>query len=217
MLRLAPDSRNRLLDAALKVIRTKGYSATRVEEICAAAGLSKGSFFHHFESKEALAVAAAEYWSQITGELFLAAKYHTLDDPLARLLAYLDFRRSLVHGDLPEWTCLVGTMAQETYTTVPEIREACDRSIRGHADTLVADITAAKKLHAPDADWSPKSLALHTQVVLQGAFVVAKAHGDARVATDAIDHLRRYFELLFPIPRTHSKSKSKNKRKKKSR
>nr|MBP8300166.1 TetR/AcrR family transcriptional regulator [Planctomycetota bacterium] len=141
MLRLAPDSRNRLLDAALKVIRTKGYSATRVEEICAAAGLSKGSFFHHFESKEALAVAAAEYWSQITGELFLAAKYHTLEDPLARLLAYLDFRRSLVHGDLPEWTCLVGTMAQETYTTVPEIREACDRSIRGHADTLVADIT----------------------------------------------------------------------------
>ena len=65
--------------------------------------------------------------------------------------------------------------------------------------------------------WVADHLALHTQVVLQGAFVVAKAHGDARVATDAIDHLRRYFELLFPIPRTHSKSKSKNKRKKKSR
>ncbi len=211
MPRVSPESRNRLLDAALKVIRTKGYAATRVEDICEEAGLSKGSFFHHFESKEALAVAAAEYWSQITGGLFASARYHAHEDPLDRVLAYIDFRRTLVRGELPEWTCLVGTMAQETYATSPGIRDACDRSIRGHADTLVADITAAKQRHAPDADWSPASLALHTQVVIQGAFVVAKAHGDARVATDAIDHLKRYFELLFQRPRAHPPRRKKEK------
>lgn len=211
MPRVSPESRNRLLDAALQVIRTKGYSATRVEDICEAAGLSKGSFFHHFESKEALAVAAAEYWSELTGGLFASAHYHQHEDPLDRVLAYIDFRRSLVRGELPEWTCLVGTMAQETYATNPGIREACDRSIRGHADTLVADIAAAKQRYAPEADWSPRSLALHTQVVIQGAFVVAKAHHDPRVATDAIDHLKRYFELLFQRPRTHSTRSKKEK------
>ena len=47
-------SRKKLLDASLHVIRSKGYEATTVDDICAAAGLSKGSFFHHFKSKDDL-------------------------------------------------------------------------------------------------------------------------------------------------------------------
>jgi TetR/AcrR family transcriptional repressor of nem operon len=45
-------SKTRLLDAALTVIRTKGYAATTVDDICHAAGVTKGSFFHHFKSKD---------------------------------------------------------------------------------------------------------------------------------------------------------------------
>ena len=51
-------STQKLLDAAVHVIRSKGYSAARVEDICAEAGLTKGAFFHHFASKEACAAAA---------------------------------------------------------------------------------------------------------------------------------------------------------------
>ncbi len=64
-----PSTRSNLLDAALGVIRTKGYAATSVDDICARASLSKGAFFHHFSSKEDLAVAAANYWSETTGAL----------------------------------------------------------------------------------------------------------------------------------------------------
>src|SRR5579863_8352537 len=100
------ESKKRILDAALHVIRAKGYSATRVEDICEAAGLTKGSFFHHFDSKEELAVAAADYWIEGTGAFFASAPYHTLDDPLDRLLAYVDFRKSLLMGELSDFTCL---------------------------------------------------------------------------------------------------------------
>src|SRR5208282_5510962 len=93
---LAPSSKGKLLDAALQVIRAKGYTATRVEDICAAASLTKGSFFHHFKSKEDLALAAAEHWNEITGGLFLAAPYHLLHDPRERLLAYVDLRKALL-------------------------------------------------------------------------------------------------------------------------
>ena len=192
-----PDARSRLLDAALSVIRTKGYSATTVDELCSFAGVTKGAFFHHFKSKEALGVAAADNWSEITGSLFARAAYHDHADPLARVLAYLAFRKALLQGDVAEFTCLVGTMVQETYETTPAIRDACDRSISSHAATLEADIEAAIKDRGLSPDWTAKSLALHTQAVLQGAFILAKAKGGAEIAADSVDHLSRYVEFLF--------------------
>ncbi len=190
-------SRKKLLDASLRVIRAKGYEATTVDDICAAADLSKGSFFHHFKSKEDLAVAAANYWIEGTTALFASAPYHAPDDPLDRLLAYVDFRKSLLMGDLPDFTCLVGTMVQETYGTHPAIRQACDASISGHADTLVPDIQAAISQRGIRGDWTAESLALYTQATIQGAFILAKAKLSRDVAAQCIDHLRRYLELLF--------------------
>ena len=76
------DAKDKLLDAALTVIRTKGYSATTVDDLCVSAGVTKGAFFHHFKSKEDLGVAAAEFWSTMTGELFVHAPYHQHLKPL---------------------------------------------------------------------------------------------------------------------------------------
>jgi TetR/AcrR family transcriptional repressor of nem operon len=192
-----PDARSKLLEAALTVIRTKGYSATTVDELCAAAGVTKGAFFHHFKTKDELGVAAANHWSETTSALFAGAPYHQLADPLDRVLAYVDFRKGLLQGGVPDFTCLVGTMVQETYETAPAIRDACDRSISGHAATLVADIEAAIAERGLTPAWTAASLALHTQAVLQGAFILAKAKGGAEVAADSVDHLKRYIELLF--------------------
>jgi TetR/AcrR family transcriptional regulator, transcriptional repressor for nem operon len=198
---MAP-ARRKILEAALVVIREKGYAATAVDELCARAGVSKGSFFHHFEDKEALAVAAANHWSEMTGAFFAAAPYHRHKDPLERVLGYIDFRRSILRGAVPEFTCLVGTMVQEVYDTNPAIRDACDASISGHAETIEADIAEAMKLHGVRATFTAGSLALHTQAVLQGAFILAKAKGGAEIAISSVDHLRRYVELLFQPP-TH--------------
>jgi TetR/AcrR family transcriptional repressor of nem operon len=192
------ESKTRILQAALRVIRAKGYTATRVEDLCAAAGVTKGSFFHHFDSKEELAIEAAAYWDELTAGFFQSAEYHARPTARERLLAYIDLRKALLTGDLPEFTCLVGTMAQELYQTEPAIRDACARSIGGHAQTLEADIAEAMRDCDLRPEWTAESLALHTQAVIQGAFIVAKAKGHARFAADSIDHLRRYIELLFP-------------------
>jgi TetR/AcrR family transcriptional regulator, transcriptional repressor for nem operon len=196
------ESKTKLLDAALNVIRAKGYTATRIEDICDAAGLTKGSFFHHFKSKEELAIAATGHWSAVTGSAFVSAPYHDHADPLDRLLAYVDFRKFLLRGELPQFTCLAGTMAQEVYATHPAIRDACGASIGGHAATLEADIAAAMRRYGVAGDWNVQSLALYTQAVIQGAFVLAKAKDDPAVAAQCLDHLRHYLELLFRHPET---------------
>ena len=191
------DSRTRLLDAALYVIRAKGYSAARVEDVCEAAGLTKGSFFHHFSSKEELALAAAEHFAAFADGIFTSAPYQALSDPLDRLLGYVDFRKAILQGELPEYTCLLGTMVQETYETHPAIRKVCDRCIGAHAATLVGDIEAAVLKYGLSTDWTVESLAYYTQAVIQGAFILAKAQQSSQVAASCLDHLHRYLELLF--------------------
>jgi len=195
--RSMPPARQKLLDAAMSLIREKGYVAATVDELCTRAGVAKGSFFHHFKDKEAIAVAAANYWSDKTGAFFAAAPYHQFEDPLDRLLGYIEFRRSILKGEIPEFTCLVGTMVQEIYATNPAIREACDASISGHARTIEADIAQAMEFYGVSADWTANSLALYTQAVLQGAFVLAKAQDGAEIAISSLDHLHRHIELLF--------------------
>jgi TetR/AcrR family transcriptional regulator, transcriptional repressor for nem operon len=198
----ASPARNRILDAALQVIRTKGYSATTIDDLCTAAGLTKGGFFHHFRGKEDLALAAAGHFAEMAAGLFAAAPYRALEDPLQRLLGYVDFRIAILRGTLPQFTCLLGTLVQETYETHPAIREACDRHISAHAAEVARDVALARDYYSPDAPWTAESLALHTQAVIQGAFILAKAKHGPAVAVDCLGHLRRYIELLFEVPAT---------------
>jgi TetR/AcrR family transcriptional repressor of nem operon len=189
-------SRSRLIAATIDLVRSNGYASTRVDDVCAAAGVTKGSFFHHFESKEDLAIAAAHAWNDNAVRLFADAPYMAETDPLARLLGYLRFRRQLVAGDLREWTCYAGTTIQEVHESHPAIREACTRSITvhlAHLTTLAEQVLAER----PVPRLRAQSLATHIQVVLQGAFVMAKAAQDAQVAVESIDHLTRYIEMLF--------------------
>ena len=196
---VAPNSRGKLLDAALQVIRTKGYTATTIDDICAAASLTKGSYFHHFKSKEDLALGAVDHWNAMTGRMFAQSAYHSHADPRARVLAYIDLRTEILQGELPDFTCLLGTMVQETFETYPRIRDACNAGITSHAQTVAVDIAAAKAIYAPDATWDADTLAHYTQAVIQGAFILAKARGNAQIAAMCISHLRCYVEgLLTP-------------------
>jgi TetR/AcrR family transcriptional repressor of nem operon len=190
-------ARRKLLDASLTLFREQGYTATSVDDLCAAAGVTKGAFFHHFKSKDALAIESASHWTELTGAMFAAAPYHRHADPLERVLGYLDFRRQLLVGSLPEITCLAGTLVQEIYESHPDIARACEASISTHAESLEEDIAAAMKRYRVRGRWTAASLALHTQTVLQGAFVVAKALDSVEFAIDSVSHLRRYIKLLF--------------------
>ena len=206
MANLESGTKTKLLNAAISVIRAQGYSASTVDDICAAAGVTKGAFFHHFKSKEDLAVAAAAHWGAVTGGLFASAPYRALHDPLDRVLAYVDFRKAILQGDLPEFTCLLGTMVQEAYETHPPIRNACDKYISEHAAVVESDIAEAMRKYSTTAGWTAESLALYTQAVIQGAFILAKAKHGPAVAAACIDHLRRYIELLFNQAETKEKT-----------
>ena len=195
-------TRTKLLDAARDAIRAQGYAATSVDDICAAAGVSKGSFFHYFDSKEKLGIAAAEQFGAMAAGLFATAPYAALSDPRARLLGYVDFRIALLQGDSAQYTCLLGTTVQEIHLSHPLIRAACEAQLADHVAMLARDIDAARPLYAPDADWTAESVGVFMQAVLQGAFIFAKARQSPQAVINSLAHLRRYLEFILPLPQS---------------
>ncbi len=190
----------RLIETARDIIRAKGYTAATVDEICAAAGVTKGGFFHHFGSKEELGIAAVEEFGVMAAALFGSAPYQALPDPRDRIFGYVDFRIAMLRGEIPRYTCLAGTAVQEIYATHPELRAACDKVISAHVAALAADLRAAKEVYAPAAPWDPESIGYFIQCVLQGAFILAKAKQSPEVAAASLGHLRDYLAALLGQP-----------------
>jgi len=193
------EARLRLLTAATDMIRRRGFTATSVDDLCAAAGVTKGAFFHHFASKEALGVAVVEHWTETTGAMFAMHGYNTMVDPLDRVFAYLALRRSLTAMPIPDFSCVAGTTVQETFATYPAIRAAAAASVLSGAAHVQAHLAQALTLH-PIPGITAQDLALQFQVAVQGGIVVAKALDDPNVARAAFDHLERYLRFLFNRP-----------------
>ena len=190
-------SLDKLLDAAIVRVRHRGFAGASVEDICQAAGVSKGAFFHHFRSKDDLAAAAAQRFNARARAQF-SDRLQSLDDPRARLLAYLRLRRDIIVGEPGDFGCYLGTIVQEAHESHAELTAACGAEIFAHAGDIEAMAAAAKARYAPDAAWSPRTLSQFTQCVMQGAFVLAKAGGGPQVARESVDHLIDYVERLLP-------------------
>lgn len=200
------NAKEKLLESAVQLVRGNGFAATSVDQLCAHAGVTKGAFFHHFASKEALGVAAADYWSQCTAAFFAEAPFHHHADPVDRVLGYIDLRLALIGGPAESFSCVAGTMVQEAFRSSAAIRIACEASIMDNARALEADIAEAM-IQRGVTGTTAESLSRHVQVVIQGAFILAKTQEESAapdMARDALRHLRRYFEFLFRVPQERS-------------
>ena len=203
-----PETKRKLLDAGVKLMRARGYNATTVDEICADAGVTKGGFFHYFKSKDDIAHAAVSQFHEARMKNYEEAPFRKLADPLGRVFGRLDFVKDTTGGKTHVTKgCLIGMFAQELAVTNPEIRDVCQGFFSRMVGDFTQDLAEAKAVHAPDAAFEPKAVAQFYLAIVQGSLMLAKIAGKNDVLHDNIEQFRSHLKFLFGLDSGKSSGK----------
>ncbi|MEZ6094608.1 MAG: TetR/AcrR family transcriptional regulator [Pirellulaceae bacterium] len=188
---MAENNQFKLAKAVHELVLERGYSGTSVDSICEKAGVSKGSFFHHFKSKEDAACFALDAWMSAMKEMALASEYETKSTPRERLLSYLDFLAGVMESPEAPKGCLLGSLALEVSQTHHQVQSKASNYFRFWAEgiaNLIGDALGADSLE------ESTSLANHLISSLEGAILLAKATGNPPLVRSSILHFKQYIE-----------------------
>jgi TetR/AcrR family transcriptional repressor of nem operon len=169
-----PSVRNRLLDAATETFHRYGFNGCGVQDITAAAGVPKGSFYNHFPSKEALGAEALEhYWDKARSSAF-----RILDDPalspLERLRRYFDtIAEKLIARDFASG-CLLGNLSAEIGDQSPLISSRLSSIFAGWTEAVQICVREAQAAGEVRSDLDPAVLAAFLVNAWEGAILRAK-------------------------------------------
>jgi TetR/AcrR family transcriptional repressor of nem operon len=193
-------TRQRLLDATLGLMLRQGFAASTVDQICAEAGVTKGSFFHYFESKEAIARAAVDAFAQMGTDLYTPAWSDPTLDPLKQLHRLLDIMISFNQRTDEPCVCMVGMMSQELSRTNPEMRAICTRHLTDWADRVTVMLTEAKKIHSVRVDFDPETVSWFLNSLWQGSMLIGKTRESPEMVIKNIQLARQFIDSLFDQP-----------------
>lgn len=169
-----PETRSRLLEKGGDLVSSRGYNATGVQEITAAAGVPKGSFYNYFDSKEAFAVEVlSEYWDSVV-DLYGPILTDGGLSPLSRVTRYFAGLAEFHEQRQYAFGCLIGNMALEVTTSSEEVRAKLAVIYREWSASLTACLreAQARKDLAPERDAGQLAVALID--AFEGAVMRAK-------------------------------------------
>jgi AcrR family transcriptional regulator len=95
------ETRSRILDAAVKRFSVDGYDAASVDAICAEAGVSKGAFYHHFPTKQAIFLALLEGWLSTLNKALESMRRETVPATLVQMTDMLPLVFASAQDRLP--------------------------------------------------------------------------------------------------------------------
>lgn len=196
-------TRERILDAATRLVVARGFAATTLDAVLDAADTTKGAFFHHFASKAALGHALVERYA--AGDLalldeFMTRAEATSDDPAEQLVTFLGlFEDAASEIAREEPGCLYVSFVQQSQLVDESTIDVIVAAVLVWRERLAAKLEAAAALHPPRQEMDPTSLADLVFTVFEGAFILVRTLGQPELMRGQLAHLRRYVELLFEL------------------
>jgi TetR/AcrR family transcriptional regulator, transcriptional repressor for nem operon len=181
-------TRARLIDSASRLIHASTYAAASVDDVCADAGVRKGSFYYFFPTKRDLALAAIEERWEGARANILEPAFAPDVEPLERIARF--FRRAADHqrGGVV-LGCPFGNLALEVSTQDEVIRDRIRAVFDGYCSYFEDALReAAAAGNTPDGDLRQRARAM--LAYFQGAMLLAKTHNDPSIVHTLADHAR---------------------------
>jgi TetR/AcrR family transcriptional repressor of nem operon len=204
MRRDAEQTRERILDAAQEQVLRRGFASTSIDQLQEAAGISRGTFFYHFASKDDLARALIRRHAatdHAVNEDLMARAEKLASDPLQQALLFVALIEELFRETgAGEAGCLFASYLYEAGLFDDETNGLILGSI-GQFRTLLGDkLALAMESHPPAVPGvDPYLLADLGYSVMQGAFILSRALGDRELSVHHLRQFRSYLELLFGV------------------
>jgi TetR/AcrR family transcriptional regulator, transcriptional repressor for nem operon len=187
-------ARDRLLDSACELLHTRGYAAIGVAEICARADVRKGSFYHFFESKQALTVEVVDiHWQaqRVAWRDRLTGPEPALDR-LQRLIAWLvETQREAWQDSGRVDGCLLGNLAVELSNQEILVQQRLTAAFEEQADLVHIALTDGVQDGSVAPPYADRGTARAVVAQIEGAVLLAKLAGDVRPLDDLWPHVRR--------------------------
>lgn len=187
-------SKERIIHAALRRFSGDGYLSTSVDDIIEEAGVSKGSFYHAFKSKEMLGLETMEHYLQHVNQTLRNGPYQEVEDPLERTIAYVQHVEDQ-SSVLWKNGCMMGSFSVDLARGHPAVQKKLKTMFVGMEENLV-------RLFEPMVEQATHDVPSATQLarqfisLVQGAIVLSQAHGDVTIIRDSIRTFRHYLESL---------------------
>ncbi len=183
--------------SAQRLMLRHGYSATTVEMICTATKLSKGVFFHYFDSKKDLAMETLRSFFESLGGRLQESLAIAPEDPLDRLQFLLGEMCSILNSPQGPRGCLIATFVVESAEAEPDLRRRCAQYFREWAELLRIPIEEAIARHAPGQDLDGERLSYYCIAVMEGSLVLARARHNPMVVEQNARLLAQQFGKLL--------------------
>lgn len=189
-------TRDRILAEAFSAVSRRGFGPVSVDSIVAAAGVTKGAFYHYFPSKRALGVSLVE---EVIRPLILAERLAPLErsvDPLAALLQLVRWAEENVTERRLAAGCPLNNLSQEVSSLDEELRAAVVAVVEAWSDGLADEVRRAQEIGAVRPDLDPREVATFLVAFWQGAMGLAKATRDRSTLRACRLGLERYLRSI---------------------
>jgi TetR/AcrR family transcriptional repressor of nem operon len=191
------NTKEHILSVGEKLMLLKGFNATTVDDICKAAKITKGAFFHYFKNKTEFGKELAEeYWEKING-YFAAASFRKNKSALKRVYGWIDFLMNIPSNSLENDSCILGNFSQEISHTEPHIRKVCSDSFNEWMQDFKRDLDQALKESKKSSSISAADLSNQLIVISEGALLLAKAHKDPTIYIKSLKLFKKQIQSIF--------------------
>jgi TetR/AcrR family transcriptional regulator, transcriptional repressor for nem operon len=184
-----PSSRDHLITSALETLHRQGFNGTSVQDITAAAGLPKGSFYNYFESKEALALEVVDRYGKEQAALAAVLSDESIR-PVERLRRYFASLATNLAEQNYEGGCLIGNFSTELADQSRLIRDRLSANFAAWSRQIETCIRDGQKAGEISRDIDPRMLAAFLLNSFEGAILRMKVEKDS----SSLDH---FMTLIF--------------------